>query len=49
MARVPKTSRKEHETPTRTRYRLLIEQGESQQDVARRLGIPRGKVSKWIK
>lgn len=50
MARVqqPKTARKEHYTPTRTRYRLLIEEGVSQRDAARRLGVPRSTAAKWI-
>jgi transposase len=51
MAPVPKrkTTRKEHETPRRVRFRFLVEQGETQAEAARILGLPRGTAKKWIK
>jgi hypothetical protein len=39
MARVPKTTRKEHQTPKRVRFRCIVEQGETQAETA----------TKWIK
>jgi hypothetical protein len=48
MARVPKTIRKEHETPRRVRFRFLIEQ-ETQAEAARILQLPRTTTREWIK
>ena len=49
MARVPKTTRKEHQTPKRVRFRCIVEQGETQAEAARILNVPRGTATKWIK
>jgi transposase len=49
MARVPKTTRKEHETSNRVRFRFLIEQGETQAEAARILKLPRGTAKLWLK
>lgn len=48
MGYVRKTLRKEHETPKRSRFRGLLEQGYSQRDAARRLNLIRGTASKWV-
>jgi len=47
MGYVRKTLRKEHDTPKRSRFRCLVEQGYSQRDAARRLDLVRGTASKW--
>ncbi len=48
MARVPKTSRKEHETPRRVRFRHLIELGESKSHAAHVLSLVRSTAKRWI-
>jgi transposase len=48
MGYVRKTLRKEHDTPKRSRFRCLLEQGYSQRDAARRLNLTRGTASKWV-
>jgi transposase len=45
---VRKTLRKEHDTPKRSRFRCLLEQGYSQRDTARWLDLTRGTASKWV-
>ncbi|KAE8444992.1 hypothetical protein EG329_013998 [Mollisiaceae sp. DMI_Dod_QoI] len=47
MGYVRKTLRKEHETPKRSRFRGLLEQGYSQREAARRLDLARSTASKW--
>ena len=49
MARVPKTTREEHQTPKRVRFRCIVEQGETQAEAAGILNVPRGTATKWIK
>jgi transposase-like protein len=48
MGYIRKTLRKEHDTPKRSRFRCLLEQGYSQRDAARQLDLVRGTVSKWV-
>jgi transposase len=43
-----KTARREHETPRRTRFRCLIEQGFSQRDAARQVGAVRSTAQGWL-
>jgi len=48
MGYIRKTLRKEHDTPKRSRFRCLLEQGYSQRDAARLLDLTRGTASKWV-
>lgn len=41
------TARREHDTPKRARFKCLIEQGLSQREAARRLGLSRNTAAKW--
>jgi len=50
MARVPKTSRVEHQTPKKARFRALVEDaGWGQERAARKLKIPQSTATKWLK
>jgi len=48
MARVKKTTRKEHETPQRVRFRQLIELGRSESSAAQELKLARGTAKRWV-
>jgi transposase len=48
MGYVRKTLRKEHDTPKRSRFRCLVEQGLSQAEAARRVGVNRKTAIKWL-
>ncbi len=48
MGYVRKTLRKEHETPKRSRFRCLVEQGLSQAEAARRTKLNRKTAIKWL-
>jgi transposase len=48
MGYVRKTLRKEHDTPKRSRFRCLIEQGLSQAEAARRVSVKRKTAIKWL-
>lgn len=43
-----KTLRREHETPKRSRFRCLIEQGYSLRDAAKRADVPHSTAIKWL-
>ena len=50
MARVPKTSRIEHQTPKKARFRALVKDaGWGQERAARKLNIPQSTATKWLK
>ena len=50
MARVPKTSRIEHQTPKKARFRALVKDaGWGQERAARKLQIPQSTATKWLK
>jgi transposase len=44
----PKTARKEHKTPRRTRFQCFINQGFSQRDTAHKVGAVRSTAQKWL-
>jgi len=48
MGYVRKTLRKEHNTPKRSRFRCLVEQGLSQAEAARRVNVKRKTAIKWL-
>jgi transposase len=48
MGYVRKTLRKEHDTPKRSRFRCLVEQGLSQAEAARQVGVNRKTAIKWL-
>jgi transposase len=48
MGYVRKTLRKEHDTPKRSRFRCLVEQGLSQAEAARRVNVKRKTAIKWL-
>lgn len=49
MGVVPKTSRREHPTPKRARFRALAEVGFSQRFAAKRAGAKRSTAQGWLK
>ena len=50
MARVPKTSRVEHQTPKKARFRALVEDaGWGQERAARKRKVPELIAIKWLK
>ena len=45
----PKTTRKEHDTPRRVRYRyLVLEQGQNQTEAAQILQLKRTTAREWL-
>ena len=50
MARVPKTSRVEHQTPKKARFKALVEDaGWKQERAAKKLKLPQSTATKWLK
>jgi transposase len=37
------------DTPTRVRFKTLLDEGYSQRDIARKLGVPRSSTQYWLK
>jgi transposase len=37
------------DTPTRVRFKTLFDEGYSQRDIARKLGVPRSSTQYWLK